>query len=428
MCCRWATFSEGTIAPGEMRGGEDCEYVSQAPDDLTREWIERPEITVTGVRNFQVLDDEHGLADEAYLPITGTFDGFARQGVFRRHFFPGDNQTLFVENHTRLTMFVAGATTEGEQYERFYGYECGGVALRPERRADRRRVRSAVRDQLRLSELFRLPRRLPSGVPRTLSSCGEGSLVAFPVRNVLQLGATMGLLQAVEAGSPGVCPRPTTRSPARTSRCPTRTTCLAPSTSMGTSMGDRSCANLCAQLSGCSFFSYNPFTLKLRERAYDQRQLRIGGHVALGRRVSRHFFAGHGSPGAHRLPARADRPRYSPAASYPRGDVSGYCIRDAPGPDSPSRSATVSKTYGSDTGTVFRCQTCAEFYGTRTCSKRCPGLLGGENPCFRQVPAHRGSVGGLGETARGELSVRRPSRPLRGQRTGPDGCLGRADV
>ena len=382
-----------------MRGGEDCEYVSQAPDDLTREWIERPEITVTGVRNFQVLDDEHSLADEAYpLPITGTFDGFARQGVFRRHFFPGDNQTLFVENHTRLTMFVAGATTEGEQYERFYGYECGGVALSAQNGVQTAGDCAQLCETNSDCRCFDYRDDYHLAFQGRCRLAGEGSLVAFPVRNVLQLGATMGLLQAVEAGSPGGVPAPYDAFTGTHVTLSDTHTCLAPSTSMGTNVDSvESCANLCAQLSGCSFFSYNPFTLKcLNVRTTSANCVEGMSPSDAGFHVTSLQGTGALAPTAY---LRGQTARVFPRASYPRGDVSGYYVGRAR-PDFELAIAQCdclqNLRFGHWDG--FRCQTCAKFYGTRTCSKRCPGLIAGENPCFGQGSCLWGSVDGLGET------------------------------
>ena len=298
-----------------MRGGEDCVYVSQLPFDPTQPWIDRPEITVTGVRNFQMLDDEHSLADEAYpLPITGTFAGFARQGVFRQHFYAEGNavrnQTLFVENYTRLTMIVTDG--EGEEYERFYGYACGGATLSSQDGV------LTVNECAQLCEAndncacFDYQAYYHSVLRGRCRLAEAGRFTAYPVRNALQPGANMGLLQTeTEDGAPvvGGVPVPFEAFASSYVTLSDTHTCQAPSQSMGVIVNSaETCASLCAPRSGCSFFSFNPFTLTCLQVRTTSATVWRGWCARTMGFTSFPFPRG---AGAYRLPARAHRARVS---------------------------------------------------------------------------------------------------------------------
>ena len=235
---------EGTIAPGEMRGGEDCVYVSQLPFDPTQPWIDRPEITVTGVRNFQMLDDEHSLADEFYpLPITGTFAGFARQGysgnILRKERAASNP---FRRELPRLTKIV----TDGEGRMNGSGLRLRGRHLSSQDGVLTANECAQLCDSTTTARVSTTRRTTtcPTGRCR-LAEAGGSPRTRCATR--CQPGANMGLLQTeTEDGAPvvGGVPVPSRRSRAPTTLSNTHT-CQAPSQSMGVIVNS---AETCASL------------------------------------------------------------------------------------------------------------------------------------------------------------------------------------
>ena len=401
----------GTVRSEDIRGGVNCERVPQQQDDPTLPFVQRPEIVMDGLRDWVALDSEHDLAGETRFTVLGVADvsdpTLDRQGMFRRHFYTASHavleQTMFVQNFARVALYkssaeVTSAENVGSEtastatfFDRLHGYSCGGteIAYYPEEPTAGDCAKRCV--EVAACQCFDYTEYYHSTFAGRCRLAKLGPLVAYPVERAVQVGNNPGLLERSTTTGKRVhfdefLDSYVTLSDTRS--------CGAPTTSLGANVNDlNDCAAACARTT-CTFFSYDPFRL----RCLHVRTATAGCEEGFVDSAAGFYVVSRSDTGA---PAPVAYTRTASARIFPvnntRGTFAGAYVGRAR-PEYTTSIATCdclsSAAWGFWAG--FRCQTCQKFYGTKTCSKRCPGVVADE-ACYGQGSCLWGSKDAEGE-------------------------------
>lgn len=408
----------GSVASSEIKGGVACESVPQEQDDPTVPFLNRPEIKLEGLSDYVFLDDEDALTDDGFLGVLGV-SGIAhsgRQGVFRRRFWQeGDElkqQTVFVENYTRVSAqsVVDGANDE-VQYDRFYGYRCGAPlqsSLQPVSSVPTVADCAVICESVSGCECFQYREFYHRRFQGECVLGGEGALVDYPVVKVAYVHTTNGFLQKLDESSSSWHDAPLAPFDVfensyvqlhQNDNSPT--SCRAPTSVLGTNVASlETCAVLCASESAsgayCTFFSYDPYSLRCSQvRTVSAECIEGMTPNSAGFYAVSTANTGSISPTAY---TRAGSARIFPRSTPTRGRLTGtYVGRARPGFETAIASCDCLSNAAWGYWDGHRCQTCQKFYGSKTCSRRCPGVTAAKEPCFGYGKCLWGSKDGEGE-------------------------------
>lgn len=402
----------GSVSSADIVGGPDCLKVPQEQDDPNKPYVRRPEIKLDGLSDYQFLDDEKALDGELPHAVEGTSE-FNRRGMFRRRYWYEDNgtlaeQTLFVENYARVEALYNETVVP---YDKFYGYKC---AVEMEASLQSTSAVETVADCASLC--------------RALSDCGcfhyrefyhrrfrgecvlgkAGPLVAFPVKKVAYIHTTNGFLQELDPTSPDWADATPTPFDAfdeayvqlhQNDAFPA--SCRAPTSSLGTNVPSlEDCAALCAEANeegkACIYFSYEP----LSRRCLQVRTTSAECVEGMTPNPAGFYAVSLANTGAIAPTAytRSGSARIFPLSVPTRGTPTGtYVGRARPNYETAIASCDCLSNAVWGYWDSHRCHTCQKHYGSRTCSRRCPGVTAAGEPCFGFGKCLWGSVNGDGE-------------------------------
>lgn len=403
----------GSVSSADIVGGPECLNVPQEQDDPTLPFLNRPEIKLEGLSDYELLDDEKALASESALSVGGT-SNFDRQGVFRRRYWYDEGngalqeQTLFVESYARVEALYNESAVA---YDKFYGYRCG---VEMEANVQPTDAVKTVADC--------------AGHCRALSDCGcfhyrefyhrrfrgecvlgkAGPLVAYPVEKVAYIHTTNGFLQKLDASYPGWAEAPPTPFDAFDetyvqlhSSDAFPASCRAPASSLGTNVASvDACAALCvaATTDGgvCTYFSYDPYSRRCSQVRTTSAECVEG----MSPNPAGFYAVSLANTGAIAPTAytRSGSARIFPYSVAKRGTLTGtYVGRARPGYETAIASCDCLSSAAWGFWDGHRCHTCQKHYGSRTCSRRCPGVTVADEPCFGYGKCLWGSKDGEGE-------------------------------
>lgn len=399
-----ADIYAGSVSSADIRGGPDCLPVPQEQDDPTKPYVERPEIELVGLSDFVVADFEQDLKSEGMVDVEGVYS-FDREGVFRRVFYRDadgnvQQQTLFVENYARVGLYDADADGEGVLFDKFYGYKCGGMQVDTigglEAPGDCAKL--CVEDERCTCFDYQ------EHYHRTfLGACKlhtSGPLVPYEIKKAVQYGTTMGLLLLDDVhGTPVPFDSFSSGYVALFADEENPESCRAPTVDLGTVVTTLdACAEKCVEKSGegCAFFSFDAFTSKCSWVRTTSASCEEGLY-----QNTAGFYAitlpNTGALGATAY-SRTESARIFPKLKTNRGRTNGVYVGRAR-PDYETAIAACdclsNAAWGYWAGNV--CQTCQKFYGTKTCSRKCPGVTSNGESCFGFGKCLWGSKDGEGE-------------------------------
>jgi len=404
----------GSVASGEIKGGVDCESVPQEQDVLSLPYIQRPEIKLQGLADYVFLDDEKALNEESLKNVVEGVSAFDRQGIFRRRYWYNESdgtieeQTVFVENYARVSALYNDTTSD---YDRYFGYKCG-ILLQPSLQPS-----VAVETVADCAETC-----------RSVDTCacfhyrefyhrrfrGEcvlgtaGPVVPYPVEKVAYVHTTNGFLRKLDPTSSSWATATPTPFDAFTesyvqlhSSDSFPASCRATTSLLGTNVASLdACAALCAGQSAsggpCTYFSYDPLSRRCAQVRTTSAECVEGmtpdpaGFYAVSLNNT-----GAIAPTAY---TRSGSARIFPYTVTNRGTLSGtYVGRARPNYETAIASCDCLSNAAWGFWDGHRCHTCQKFYGSKTCSRRCPGVTAAEEPCFGYGKCLWGSKDGEGE-------------------------------
>ena len=408
----------GSVASDQIKGGPDCERVPQQHDDLTLPFVQRPQIELQGLSDYVFLDDEKALDADGVSGVLGVSEipHSGRQGVFRRRYwYEGDvlkQQTLFVEKYTRVSAQVGDvAGGDARDYDRFYGYRCGaplGDSVQPTSAVETVADCAVLCESVTGCACFQYREFYHRRFQGECVLGAEGALVDYPVVKVAYVHTTDGFLQKLDETSSSWENAPlvpfdefsgnyvqlhqNTAAP---------TSCRAPTSVLGTNVASlAACASMCAAESAsgvyCTFFSYDPYSRRCS-------QVRtVSAECVEGMTPnSAGFYAvstantGSVAPTAY---TRSGSARIFPLSVTARGRLAGtYVGRARPDFETAIASCDCLSNAAWGYWDGHRCQTCQKFYGSKTCSRKCPGVTAAGEACFGFGKCLWGSKDGEGE-------------------------------
>ena len=389
----------GTVASDRIRGGPDCIPVPQVDeDDPTKPFVERPEIEYTTLTDFVLRDTERDMDYEPDVKGRSDDSLHAREGEFRVRYWPkstaSDGEVL--EWHSELLFdvdFVRTVFEDKRSYDRFNGYSCGGYKL-GERVLGLETAGACAQlcERTAECECFDYQEYYHASFLGGCRLAARGPLEAYPIVSVLQLEDNMGILSPNPGGEPvpfdafGDVYVPIQRFKS----------CNAPTALLGSNVvGLTECATLCAQEVACTFFSYNARTLRCLEVRTESASCPEGFST---------------DPSGFYASVVADQGAAAPVAFvsdgsarvFPKDKSRGTLDTKQTGRGRPGYQISVAQCLCADNYALGHwagaaCNTCARYWGTKTCSKPCPGLLIGGEPCFGRGSCLYGSKNGNGQ-------------------------------
>lgn len=393
----------GMLNQTEIKGGVDCESVPQVEeDDVSKPYIQRPEIKMKALRDFIELDSERDLDDETAFNVDGVSvdTTHKREGVFRRRYwYEADGterqQTVFATNFSLVQI------EDDTQYEQFPGFSCCDP--------------DSTCDSLTIGQ--RLTGVLTAGACAALCeadsecSCFDyqefyhsaflggcrltkvGSLFAYPVHKAIQVGLENGLMTKDVDGEP----IPFDEFEGTYVKIQEFKSCRAPTKVLSeNALSAAACAKLCADRfdEGCVYFTYQSSVLRCSQVKTESSECPEGFST---------------DPSGFYAVAMVDQGSTAPtsydsvgsARIFPkdknRGTLSGlYYGRARPNWVIAVAQCSCSKSYSFGHWAGFACQSCDQYWGGSACTRKCPGMIGGE-PCWGNGKCLWGSKDGLGE-------------------------------
>lgn len=375
----------GTIPAAEIKGGVLCELVPQIDtDDPKLPFIERPEIEFTTLTDFELDDKE---SDMRGVGAKGVSDEFDRTGQFRMRHWGDYSETLFVTNYLK-TQFE-----DQRVYDRFEGYKCGGVQIGVrEIGLETAGACAQLCERIDSCACFDYQEYYHSSFYGGCRLAEQGPLDDYPIKSAVRVGLDMGLLTPSDVGDPVAFDE---FGDVYVSLQEFKS-CRAPVTNLGSNVQTLSeCAQLCAQDEGCVYFSYNRRVLRCLEVQTSSSSCPEGFST---------------DPSGFYVTVVADQGAAAPVAFvvggsariFPKDKVRGKVDTKQMGRGRPNFKIALAQCLCADNYALGHwsggsCNTCSRWWGTKTCSKPCPGILIGSEPCFGFGKCLYGSKNGDGQ-------------------------------
>lgn len=385
----------GTVNQSTVKGGAQCELVpQQLIDDVTKKFVERPVVRMKAIRDFIVHDSERDLDEETMFQVDGRSadTDHEREGSFRRRYWK-DN-SVWKEQSIFVSGFELVQVEDGNQYEKFPGFHCDGEQIGTRYTGVETVGECAVKcEDLADCVCFDYQENYHSAFFGGCRLAKAGPLHAYPIHSALQISAEDGLMVKHPDGEPTAFEEfENNYVILQDSK-----SCRAPTVVIGENvLSLNDCATLCADRydDGCVYFTYSAQVLRCSQVKTSSSLCEEGFSTDPAG-----FFAVAVVDQGATAPIAYDRS--GSARLFPpnkeRGTVSGtYLARARAQWVLGVAQCSCSKSFGFGHWAGFACHTCDTLWGGSSCSKKCPGVLGGE-PCFGNGQCLWGSKDGLGE-------------------------------
>ena len=383
----------GVLDQATIKGGVDCEAVpQQVVDDIKKKYTDRPVIELLAIRDFIATDMERDL-DADSMEVEGRSDdqGHEREGVFRRRYWNESDtwksQNVFVSGYKEVRV------EDGSMYEMFPGFRCDGEQIG----ARETGLATVGECGLRCEDLdgcacFDYQEHYHSAFLGGCRLSKPGLLHGFPIHSALQIGAENGLMEKHLDGDL----TPFDEFAETFVELQSDKSCRATTVNIGDNVASvEDCAQVCANRydDGCRYFTWSSEVRRCSEVKTSSSACEEGFNTDPSG-----FFAvsvvnqGATAPTAYHVSGSA---RLFPKDKV-RGTVSGtYYGRARAEWSIGVGQCSCSKSYGFGHWSGFACQSCSQYFGGESCTKQCPGIVGGK-PCFSNGACLWGSKDGLG--------------------------------
>lgn len=385
----------GTVNQSTVKGGAQCELVpQQLVDDVTKKFVERPVVDMKAIRDFIVFDSERDLDGETMFQVDGRSadTDHEREGSFRRRYWKDNG--VWKEQSIFVSGFELVQVEDGNQYEKFPGFHCDGEQIGTRYTGVETVGECAVKCEDSAECIcFDYQENYHSAFFGGCRLAKAGPLHAYPIHSALRISAEDGLMVKHPEGEPTAFEEFENKYVVLQDS----KSCRAPTVVIGENvLSLNDCAAICADRydDGCVYFTYSAQVLRCSQVKTSTSLCEEGFSTD----PSGFFAVAVVNQGAT-APVAYDRT--GSARLFPpdkeRGTVSGkYLARARAQWVLGVAQCSCTKSFGFGHWAGFACHTCDALWGGSSCSKKCPGVLGGK-PCFGNGQCLWGSKDGLGK-------------------------------